>query len=250
MLFPVPASTTVSYDEPFVEAIDYADGFTKIVHTAQQRVADPYAEVEDGTRPARETGIRLGWDDEQVAIWINRQVQVLGPTDPDTTMGVAGYRIDVREHGTAAWHSLCAAAGPVTVGATNLGNFAGELPVETAPVQLNAQATGEYWLGAYFTRWVGGAVIGGDPIGMRLSGAPAPAAAGSPRPTRASRSPTELPTTSASGSPTTAAAAQPALTRRSCRAWHRPGRRRSGGGCGPVARASSSPRHPTPPKCA
>jgi hypothetical protein len=178
VLFPVPASTTVSYDEPFVEAIDYADGFTKIVHTAQQRVADPYAEVEDGTRPARETGIRLGWDDEQVAIWINRQVQVLGPTDPDTTMGVAGYRIDVREHGTAAWHSLCAAAGPVTVGATNLGNFAGELPVETAPVQLNAQATGEYWLGAYFTRWVGGAVIGGDPIGMRLSGAPAPAGGG------------------------------------------------------------------------
>jgi hypothetical protein len=30
-------------------------------------------EADDGSRPADEHGIRLGWDDEQVATWLNRQ---------------------------------------------------------------------------------------------------------------------------------------------------------------------------------
>jgi hypothetical protein len=176
VLFPVPPGGAAVYDEPFAEALDYADGFAKIVHAAQQRTADPHAEADDGTRPARETGLRLGWDDEQVATWINRQAQVLGPTDPDTTMGVGGYRIDARVHGEADWHSLCAATGPVTVGATDIGVWRGDVPVETAPAQLNADAVGEYWLGAYFTRWTGGSIVGGDPVGTQLSGGPAPAA--------------------------------------------------------------------------
>lgn len=174
VLFPLPPGGSASYDAPFVEAIDYADGFAKIVHAAQQKTADPYAEAEDGTRPARETGIRIGWDDEQVATWINRQVQVLGATDPDTQMGVAGYRIDAREAGEAGWHSLCSVAGPVKVGATDLGEFSGEQPLETHPTQLDAEATGEFWLGAYFARWSGGAVVGGDPVGFQLAGGPAP----------------------------------------------------------------------------
>jgi hypothetical protein len=174
VLFPVPPNAAATYDAPFAEAIDYADGFAKVVHAAQQRTADPYADAEDGTRPLRETGIRLAWDDEQLVTWLNRQAQVLGPADPDTTMGVAGYHIDARKAGDTHWHSLCAAAGPVTVGTVGLGTFTGELPVETPPVQLDAEAAGEYWLGAYLTRWLGGPVIGGDPIGLQLSGGPAP----------------------------------------------------------------------------
>lgn len=176
VLFPVPPNGTASYDAPFVEAIDYADGFAKIVHAAQQQSADPYADTADGTRPARETGVRIGWDDEQVASWINRQVQVLGTTDPDTTMGVAGYRIDVREMGTLPWDSLCAATGPLSVGTIDLGTFTGELQVETHPVQLNAESSGEFWLPAYFARWTGQSVIGGDPVGVQLAGGPAPPA--------------------------------------------------------------------------
>ncbi len=178
VLFPVPPSGSASYDAPFVEAIDYADGFAKVVHVAQQQTADPYTEKPDGTRPARETGIRIGWDDEQVAAWINRQVRVLGASDPDTTMGVAGYRIDVREVGDPAWHSLCGVTGPLTVGTTSLGTFTGEQQVETHPVQLNADSIGEFWLPAYFSRWTGGSVIGGDPIGVQLAGGPAPAGGG------------------------------------------------------------------------
>jgi hypothetical protein len=178
VLFPVPSSGTASYDQPFVEAIDYLDGFAKVVHAAQQRSADPYADTPDGTRPLRETGVRVGWDDEQVAIWLNRQTQVLGPSDPDTTMGVAGYRLDVRELGDAAWHSLCTVHGDVSVGGIDLGNYDGEQPVETHPTQLDAQPTGEYWLPAYFARWLGESVIGGDTIGRQLSGAPAPAGGG------------------------------------------------------------------------
>ena len=36
-----------------------------------------------------------------------------------------------------------------------VGNFDGELNVETHPVQLDAQTTGDYWLAPYFTRWTG-----------------------------------------------------------------------------------------------
>ena len=178
VLFPVPPSGTASYDTPFVEAIDYVDGFAKVVHAAQQQSADPYADTPDGTRPLRETGIRIGWDDEQVAVWLNRQTQVLGPSDPNTTMGVAGYRVDVREAGDANWHSLCGVHSDVSVDGIDLGNYDGEQAVETHPTQLDADTTGEYWLPAYFARWLGAAVIGGDPIGRQLSGAPAPAGGG------------------------------------------------------------------------
>jgi hypothetical protein len=174
VLFPVPPKGTATYDTPFAEAIEYADGFAKIVHADQQRTADPLAEAEDGTRPDRETGIRIGWDDEQVATWINRQAKVLTPTDPDTQMGVAGYRIDARELGDTKWLSLCAVKGPVKVGATNLGTFTGEQQVETHPVQLDAEEKGEFWLSAYFARWIGGSVVGGDPVGLQLAGGPAP----------------------------------------------------------------------------
>ncbi|HEY5335312.1 MAG TPA: hypothetical protein VIJ71_04750, partial [Mycobacteriales bacterium] len=170
--------TTADYDEPFLEAVDYSDGFSKIVHASQQQSDDRFSETDDGTRPTRETGIRLGWDDEQVIAWMNRQLTTLTPTDPDTTMGVAGYNIDVREAGDLTWHSLNQQSGPVQVATQNIGMTVGEHPVETPPVQLDADIVGEFWLGDYFTRWTGGAIIGSDPIGRQLSGAPAPTPGG------------------------------------------------------------------------
>jgi hypothetical protein len=173
VLFPVPPSGAASYDEPFAEAVDYADGFAKIVHAAQQRTADPLGEKDDGTRPIKETGVRLGWDDEQVTIWLNRQVDP-ALADQDAPMGVRGFRIDARQQGDPAWHSLCKASGPVKVGDVAVGDFDGELNVETHPVQLDAQTTGDYWLSPYFVRWTG-ASLAGDPVGLQLAGHPAPA---------------------------------------------------------------------------
>jgi hypothetical protein len=173
VLFPVPPSGAASYDEPFAEAVDYADGFAKVVHASQQRTSDPLGEKDDGTRPVKETGIRLGWDDEQVTIWLNRQIDP-GLADQDAPMGVRGFRLDARTLGDPAWHSLCRASGPVSVGAAPLGNFDGELNVETHPVQLDAQTTGDFWLAPYFTRWTGASLVG-DPVALQLAGHPAPA---------------------------------------------------------------------------
>jgi hypothetical protein len=61
---------------------------------------------------------RLGWDDEQVTTWFNRQVDA---SQIDAPFGVAGYRIDARDHGAGAWHSLCRVTGALSLGATALG---------------------------------------------------------------------------------------------------------------------------------
>src|SRR6266849_2131969 len=63
-----------SYDDAFVEAEDYDDGFIKIVHGAQPTRALLTDTTSDGLPSVSDFGIRLGWDDEQVAIWLNRQI--------------------------------------------------------------------------------------------------------------------------------------------------------------------------------
>jgi hypothetical protein len=95
----------------------------------------PRRQTPDGTRPAKELGIRIGWDDEQVTIWMNRQIDAT-QAGYDAPIGVQGYRVDVRHPAEATWHSLVHAAGPLTIGGLSLGAFDGELGVETHPVQL------------------------------------------------------------------------------------------------------------------
>jgi hypothetical protein len=172
VLFPVAAAPLPGpYDDLFVEAIDYDDGFAKAVHGTQPRAADLLREHDDGTRPINEIGIRLGWDDEQVTIWLNRQLDA----DPavaqlDAPMGVFGYRVDVRQEGETGWHSLCRAKGPVGVGPLAVGAFDGESAVETHPVQLEGEKTGTFWLPIYYASWVGPPLVGIDTIGHRLVG--------------------------------------------------------------------------------
>jgi hypothetical protein len=134
VLFPVLVTPPAgSYDGIFIEAEDYDDGFSKIVHGAQPDRAALLDTSPDGLPPAADLGLRLGWEDEQVAIWLNRQ---LDAAQPDAPLGVAGYRGDVRTHGAAAWHSLCRVSATLALGATPLGTFDGELGIET-----NAYAT-------------------------------------------------------------------------------------------------------------
>src|ERR1041385_3700916 len=65
VLFPVLAVPSgLSYDAMFAEVDDYDDGFAKAVHTVQSKQLDPLQEHPDGTRPAKDLGVRIGWDDE------------------------------------------------------------------------------------------------------------------------------------------------------------------------------------------
>jgi hypothetical protein len=172
VLFPVAtAPSGVSYDDLFAEVDDYNDGFAKAVHTVQSKQLDPLQEHPDGTRPAKDLGVRIGWDDEQVTIWLNRQID---PTaaDLDAPMGVFGYRVDVREHTETNWHSLSQATGPLRVGAYDGGTFTGELGVETHPVQLDGDKTGDFWLPTYFTAWTGPSLVGLDADQIRIVNGP------------------------------------------------------------------------------
>ena len=99
ILFPVPAPP-LSFDENIVEAQTWDDGFAKIVHCTQPRSGDL---LDDGTNPTitpvQDAGIQLGWDDEQLVIWFNRQADA----DPlveqrDSPLGIHGYRVDVALH--------------------------------------------------------------------------------------------------------------------------------------------------------
>jgi hypothetical protein len=172
VLFPVATVPPPGpYDDLFQEVEDYDDGFAKAVHATQSRFLDPLNETDDGTRPAKDVGVRLGWDDEQVPIWLNRQIDP-GATPLDAPMGVFGYRIDAREQGATTWSSLCLARGTVKVGAVTVGNFSGELGIETIPTQPDGEKTGVYWLPSYYTNWTGPSLVAVDTLTRRLIGDP------------------------------------------------------------------------------
>jgi hypothetical protein len=172
VMFPVAAVVPPGpYDEIFQEAENYDDGFAKAVHGIQPQFLDPLNETPDGTRPAKDIGVRLGWDDEQVTIWLNRQL------DPstialDSPLGVSGYRVDARLKGTAAWSSLCQVTSNVQVGTTMVGKFAGDLNIEPMPSQPDGEILGDYWLPSYYTHWTGPSMVAVDVLARQLIGDP------------------------------------------------------------------------------
>ena len=175
LLFPVDGPPSSEYDSVFPEAEDYDDGFAKIVHAAQP-VSAGLIDTELATLPPlRDLGIRLGWDDEQIGAWMNRQLGFDPLTGDPTTilarMGVMGYRIDVRDPNVAGakWGSLNKVKGPVKFSGLDFGAFRGELAVEAVPVSLQAKMDGDYWLPPYFTVWSGGSVALSDLTSYRLT---------------------------------------------------------------------------------
>ena len=56
-------------------------------------------------------------------------------------MGVFGYRIDAREGNSGNWASLCLAESHVRVGSITVGDFNGELAIETLPSQPDGDTT-------------------------------------------------------------------------------------------------------------
>jgi hypothetical protein len=177
VLFPVTATPAGGYDEAFLEVAEYADGFAKVVHGAQQRHGDSLASAPDGRRPVLEQGVALGWDDEQVLTWLNRQVDPAA-AGLDVPLGVFGYRVDVRRAGEAAWRQLCLVEEDVSIGGIDLGHHSGEAMVEAHPAQLDGDTTGDYWLPHYFARWLGPSLVGIDALRAQLAG---PASAGPAR---------------------------------------------------------------------
>lgn len=173
ILFPVKAIETdpdpKGFDTLFPEAAAFDDGFAKIVHASQPVSTDTLKEKdeEDDSPPIHDIGIRLGWEDEQILIWLNRQLRA-DPNDAikrlDSPMGVFQYRIDVKQNDAAEWSSLnlirnkaslvLDPANPDNTLLEPAGNLR-ELGSEVYPTKLDAGADSHYWLPAYFTNWIG-----------------------------------------------------------------------------------------------
>ena len=169
VLFPVPAPP-LSFDENILEAQTWDDGFAKIVHCAQPRTGDLVEDSTDSAAPVRDAGIQIGWDDEQLVIWFNRQAD----SDPlverkDSPLGVSGYRVDVRRAGTRTWTSLVTVEGELKLGDFS-ERFLGEHAVRVAPVQLHGLRKGDFWMPSYFARWNGKSLCVGDDFARNLNG--------------------------------------------------------------------------------
>ncbi|CAM3867901.1 hypothetical protein [Roseateles saccharophilus] len=204
VLFPVGLAGATSYDQPLAEAALYDDGFAKIVHAAQATTSDAASSGHNELRPSTDVGLDLGWDDEQVTLWLNRQLAALrvrlepGTSGPaEAPLGVGGYRIDVREAaGEGDWTSLCEAFSvdstgeraplrfpPAPAAAVFEADFTGELTVEPTPVRsLHATDSGA-WLPQHFARWQDRSLVVGDTTLYELAlaaSAPPAKAAGAP----------------------------------------------------------------------
>lgn len=177
VLFPVSTTPpTGNFDELFDEAVSYDDGFAKIVHCAQAHTADSVGlETPSSLRPVIDTGMQIGCDDEQQLIWMNRQIADPAVETRDSPMSIAGFRIDVRQVGTTIWTTLMRAQARLVVGTIEVGDFDGELKVQAAPVQLDDEADGEYWLSTYLAEWQGWSLVSTDPLSLRVSGVTGPA---------------------------------------------------------------------------
>ena len=179
VLFPVAVTPPVmSYDENFSEAELYDDGFAKIVHCEQPNAADPTAPQTERLPAVQDAGIELGWDDEQVAIWMNRQIDPAFELQ-DSPMTVFGYAVDVRKPGAADFTSLTRVKGTLRLDQVLTVPYEGDRALRVAPMQLHGLRTGDYWLPSYFARWSGKSLVASDRFAGRLTNptpVPGPAA--------------------------------------------------------------------------
>ncbi len=169
LLFPVvpgPAQPNGDFDTLKIETADYDDGFAKIVHAAQPVSANLLSETPDGLHVQKDIGVRLGWDDEQLLIWQNRQLladpKALGQRI-DAPLGVFSYRVDVRRTGAPAWESLVLQRSRAALMLSGETISRAGTPLETGvqvfPTQINADPATHYWLPSYFSQWYGASLV-------------------------------------------------------------------------------------------
>ncbi len=169
----VPVSPS-NLDELLIETAQYDDGFCKIVHANQPVSSDLLREKEDKDLPViTDAGIRLAWDDEQLLIWMNRQIKedesfgVGSGRRTDAPPGVLQYRIDVRIKSDIvpnpnAWVPLCRVSNKLAleIGGQQIdaANNEVELGVEVYPTKPDAQSQ-LFWLPQYFANWIGKSLV-------------------------------------------------------------------------------------------
>ncbi|HSF55757.1 MAG TPA: hypothetical protein VLA71_18535, partial [Algoriphagus sp.] len=158
---PIPVGP---WDELFLEAHLYNDGFAKIVHANQAESGNLLEEAPDGLPPQSDSGIRMGWDDEQILVWYLRQI-LENPGDAlgsgkrlDAPLGVLGYHIDVQQAiAGAPWESLnVVQVNPAQGGlAGTFANQTVELPYQVYPTKIAGPNSDGYWLPMYYAYWIG-----------------------------------------------------------------------------------------------
>jgi hypothetical protein len=179
-LFPIVAAPDATvFTTPQIEAAIYDDGFAQIVHCNQPSTVDAASGDTTQIAPGAEAGLQLGWDDEQVTVWLNRSLDQMRarqasavpmppPQAPEFPLGVLGYRVDVQEVGTTTWASLCNVAGSLPFsGSTSNGSgstLSGELwvapaPTRSVPADWTSANTSQAWLPLYFSQWRGTSLV-------------------------------------------------------------------------------------------
>ncbi len=171
---PIPAGP---WDELFLEAHLYNDGFAKIVHASQAESGNLLEEAPDGLPPQSDSGIRMGWDDEQILVWYLRQV-LENPGDApgsnkrlDAPLGVMGYHIDVQQAVAGAkWESLnVIRVNPAQGGlADTFANQTAELPYQVYPTKIAGPKSDGYWLPMYYAYWIGKSLATEDQDAMEI----------------------------------------------------------------------------------
>ncbi|EAZ79229.1 hypothetical protein [Algoriphagus machipongonensis] len=164
---PVPLGP---WDELFMEAQTYSDGFAKIVHANQPVSGNLLEETQDELPPQSDAGIRLGWDDEQLLVWYLRQM-IENPSAQgsgeriDAPLGVMGYHIDVRkaEEGTS-WESLnqVEIEESQNMFSGQFDSSSTELPYQVYPNKISGPNSDHYWLPMYYAHWIGKNIVTED----------------------------------------------------------------------------------------
>ena len=158
-------------DNVLSELDDYADGFARTVHGTQPQTSSVTEDEKHPLPAAKDVGIQLGWDDEQILIWLNRHAMANPEAPGHTPCCVSGYRVDVRVANSGDdFTSLATVHGDIDLDGIPLGAFDGELTVETVPVQFPNNP--HYWLPPYFTAWAGGSLVTTNPATVPFDGRP------------------------------------------------------------------------------
>ena len=181
VLFPVMhvgESPSGKFDDLYVEAGRFNDGFATIVHANQPVSHNLLQEEPDGFHPQKEMGVRLGWEDEQILIWYLRQLSIdesVGTDRLDAPIGVNGFHVDVRRSPApgdpaAAWESLTAVEsnGKMYLEGIEIGDYKGELPFQVYPVRLDSAGGTNYWLPVYFGSWNDASMVLPDRVASSL----------------------------------------------------------------------------------
>ena len=193
VLFPVyptvPTATSGVVDPAQYEADLYSTGFAQVVHAYQPVSAEAIVGDDTSLVPGTDAGFQIGWDDEQVTTWLNRQVAAAqamsGSSAADEfPLAVQGYRVDAREVAgpaadptspTPAWSSLVRVTATVAAGDSFTATQTEELAIEPTPVGNGASPT-NFWLPRYFAHWRGRSLVVTDKYGVAFGTGGAPTA--------------------------------------------------------------------------